>query len=183
MLFARAPQSLQILLQTLCRVSCVYISTSRKQLATSLPVRNPPSELSKREQNDRDFAPFRAIPNELFKTQLLKHIDPTQHFTNPRVRIQRRVERTSHHVVMLQFGAAKFGIEYVFKIPVTGTKERWNEEHAYAMDCEAMLMRYIKEKTHIPVPEIKAVELDAKNELGVPYILMKKLPGKTAYRV
>ncbi|KAI1668044.1 hypothetical protein Ptr902_12214 [Pyrenophora tritici-repentis] len=140
----------------------------------------PSEELSERAQHDRDFAPFRAISNDRFKAQLRKFLDPTNYFKDSRIRILRRTEGASHHVMMLQFGHPKYVMEYVFKIPVTGTVERWKEEHAYTMSCEALLIKYIKKHTNMPVPEIKEVDLGFDNELGAPYILMKKMHGKSA---
>jgi hypothetical protein len=154
-------------------------STPKQLGAQSLPP-PAPKPLTEEEQHDLDFAPIRAIPSELFKSVLLKHIDPTNYVTNPRVNIQRRTEGASHHVVMLQFGLGSFKVEYVIKFPLTGTKERWNEELAYTMRCEAMLMKHM-EPTDIPVPEIRAVVDTIDNELGAPYILMRRMPGKGAY--
>jgi hypothetical protein len=141
-----------------------------------------PESLTEVEQYDLEFAHLRAIPSALIKSVLLKHIDPTKSFTNPRVRVQRRTEGASHHVVMLQFGPADLNSEWVIKIPVTGTKERWNEELAHKMRCEAMLMKYIK-RTDLPVPRIHTVIDTINNELGAPYILMKRMPGKGAYHL
>jgi hypothetical protein len=78
----------------------------------------------------------RAIPNELFKIQLLLHIDPGRRFITKHCQVFRRTEGASHHVVMVRLGAKRLGIEYTFKILVTGTQERWNEELAYTMRCE-----------------------------------------------
>ena len=138
-------------------------------------------ELTERQQHDRDFAPFRAISVDRFKAQLRKYLDPSgEVFTNPRMRVLRRTEGASHHVVILQFGAPQYELDYVFKLPVTGTKERWKEEHAYTMNCEAMLIKHIKKHTDIPMPEIKQVDLGFENKLGAPYILMNRVRGKSA---
>lgn len=141
---------------------------------------SPSKELNEREQQECDFAPFRTISNKRFKAQLHKYLDPGNCIADPYIRVQRRTEGASHHVAILQFGAPQYKLEYVFKIPVTGTKERWKEEHAYTMNCEAMLIKYIKKHTNVPVPEIEQIDLGFENELGAPYILMKKVRGKSA---
>jgi hypothetical protein len=51
------------------------------------------------------------------------------------------------------------------------------------MKCEAMTMEYIGRHSCFPGPSIEAVETDIDNELGAPYILMGKMPGKGAYRL
>jgi hypothetical protein len=96
---------------------------------SSPTTKQPHSVVSKsltvEEQQAIDFGPMRAIPDELFKKQLLKHANPRNLFTIQQVRIQRRTEGASHHVVVLRFGSPKSGDECVIKIPITGTKERW----------------------------------------------------------
>jgi aminoglycoside phosphotransferase len=153
-----------------------------KQLSAPCTPAPAPKTLTEDEQHDLDFAPLRAIPSELFKSVLLKHVDPTNYFKNPRIHIQRRTEGASHHVVMLQFGPASFEADYVIKVPVTGTKELWNEERAHAMRCEAMLMKHM-ERTGIPVPQVRAVADNTDSDLGAPYILMRRVPGKGAHNL
>ncbi|CAO2657978.1 Nn.00g072380.m01.CDS01 [Neocucurbitaria sp. VM-36] len=173
-----------------CSVSST-IATEVNSKARSGPRRSQVSNLKpsaqasllERAQHDRDFAPLRAIPDELLKSQLLKHVDRFNDLTTKHCRIQRRTEGANHHVVILEIGPVSLGHEYVIKIPVTGTKERWTKKYAHTIQCEAILMWNLKKCTSIPVPEMISYENNIENELGAPYILMRKLDGKTAYNV
>jgi aminoglycoside phosphotransferase (APT) family kinase protein len=159
-------------------------TTAANPPTTKPPHSVVPKSLTDENQQEIDFGPIRAIPDELFKKQLLKHVNPRNRFTIDQVRLQRRTAGASHHVVILRLGPPKSGDEYVIKIPITGTKERWTEEYAHNMKCEAMTMDYIGGHTScFPAPSIEAVETDIDNELGGPYILMSKMPGKGAYRL
>ncbi|KAF2820256.1 hypothetical protein CC86DRAFT_471378 [Ophiobolus disseminans] len=109
------------------------------------------------------------------------HVDLSRHLTPKDCHILRRTEGGSHHVVIIRVGSARPSNEFVIKIPVTGTEERWCDEHAYTMRCEALLMNYLRKYTSIPVPEVIAFQDRIDNPLGAPYILMRKAFGKSAY--
>lgn len=126
---------------------------------------------------------MRAIPDSLLITQLLLHIDSFRTIPPESCHIQRRIEGASHHVVFIQVGPASRSRTYVIKIPVHGTFERWTPEHADIMRCEALLMQYMAKHTHIPVPKMISFEENVECELGAPYILMRKSPGRAAFHV
>ena len=46
------------------------------------------------------------------------------------------------------------------------------------MKSEIATMKYVKERTKIPIPEVYAYDLSSNNPIGAPYMLMNKLPGE-----
>ena len=70
---------------------------------------------------------------------------------------------------------------YIVRVPAIGTAARWQEGDAHNMRCEVALMKYLRQNTKIPVPEIVASEDDLHSHIGAPYILMKRLPGSPAH--
>ncbi|OAA48509.1 Aminoglycoside phosphotransferase [Metarhizium rileyi] len=67
-------------------------------------------------------------------------------------------------------------IQWIFRSPKT--KYALNNDTAYQLlASEAATLKYIREKTHIPVPEIYSYCATSENEIGIPYILMSKATG------
>ncbi|KAI8713022.1 hypothetical protein NCS52_01245300 [Fusarium sp. LHS14.1] len=50
-------------------------------------------------------------------------------------------------------------------------------------ESEIATIRYIKQHTSIPVPEIYYRDLDPDNEIGAAFVLMEKLPGRHLYKI
>jgi len=46
------------------------------------------------------------------------------------------------------------------------------------MESEIATMKYIRERTTIPIPDVYAYNFNSDNPIGVPYMLMNKLPGE-----
>lgn len=72
---------------------------------------------------------------------------------------------------------------YVIRIPAHGTLSHWTEEDAYMLEREVQLVEHIRRNTKVPVPRVLDYCSDCDNELEAPFILMTKLPGKSAYDI
>ncbi|KAF7553693.1 hypothetical protein G7Z17_g3435 [Cylindrodendrum hubeiense] len=93
---------------------------------------------------------------------------------------------TSHEIFILEFepkeGVVDTLVQAGFsciarfaRVSLPGNELRDNSEIA---TC-----RYVKSHTNIPVPEIYHVDLDPDNDVGAPYVLMEKMPGKDLYNM
>ncbi|EFW14640.1 hypothetical protein D8B26_007012 [Coccidioides posadasii str. Silveira] len=73
------------------------------------------------------------------------------------------------------------GLRWILKIPACGTPEQFTASAASALQSEALTMKLIQRETSVPIPDVFAFSSTLDNELGVPYILMKFMPGKSLY--
>lgn len=73
------------------------------------------------------------------------------------------------------------GVEWILKVPATGSHTRFDRIAADAMTSEALTMKMIKQYTTIPVPAVHSFDVSMDNEVGCPYILMDFLKGKPLY--
>ena len=74
------------------------------------------------------------------------------------------------------------GKSWVLKIPVNGHPRCWDEFAAGALASEAFTMRWIREKTTIPVPEVYRFDTSRDNAIGCPYIMMEYIKGQSLYQ-
>ncbi|CAH0016910.1 unnamed protein product [Clonostachys rhizophaga] len=70
------------------------------------------------------------------------------------------------------------GIEWVFRVPHTGRSQlkRWTASRLIVSEVATLV--FVKAHTRIPVPEVYAYEANWTNEIGVPFMLMSKAPGR-----
>lgn len=129
----------------------------------------------------RDFAAIRAIPDSNFKNILQFTIGPSTSFD--RLEVLERLEGSFNHVVMIRSNYDSGPEDYVIKVPFVGTIDRWQEGDAHNLRCEAGLMRYIRARIPVPVPEVLSYDDCLHNSIGAPYICMKRLPGTPAYNM
>lgn len=72
---------------------------------------------------------------------------------------------------------------YVVHVPGHATTEHWTAHDAYMMKREVQIIEYIRQNTSAPVPQVCAYSTDFNNTLGHPFIMMTRLPGKSAYSI
>lgn len=77
---------------------------------------------------------------------------------------------------IIQFGD---GVKYVIRIPAAGWGSRWTEHASNAFRSQALTMQFIKKSTIIPVPEVYDFDTTQTNTIGVPYMVMSFVPGRT----
>ncbi|PFH46515.1 hypothetical protein AMATHDRAFT_154639 [Amanita thiersii Skay4041] len=75
------------------------------------------------------------------------------------------------------------GIKWIARIPIHGVKESWSDRAAASMESQVLTMRFIKQNTTIPIPEIIHVDTTLDNKLGAPFVLMSWLDGKSVTSV
>ncbi|KAL6708859.1 hypothetical protein ACN47E_002266 [Coniothyrium glycines] len=137
---------------------------------------------SEDEFDRRDFETIRAIPSEVIK-KLVLNVMQQKHGSKPwTCFITHRKEGSYHHCVFLR--VELHGVleqEYVLKIPAHGTPKNWQyPEDAIVLKNEAQLMQRIMYATKCPLPEVVDFHPLVNNDLGAPYILLKKIPGSSA---
>ena len=75
------------------------------------------------------------------------------------------------------------GVRWLFKIPATGYRGRFDGLASETLRSEAMTMRLVKSGTSIPVPEVYKFSASLNNEMNCPYILMEHLQGRPLYEL
>jgi hypothetical protein len=72
---------------------------------------------------------------------------------------------------------------YIVRVPSHAMAEHWTAQDAYMMECEVQNIEFIGEHTSAPVPQICSYSTDFNNMLGHPFIMMTRLPEKSAYSI
>ena len=80
---------------------------------------------------------------------------------------------TNHEIFLLDFEP---GFECI------GRFSRF-KEHPGKAASEIATLRYVKDHTNVPVPGILYHDLDPANDVGAPFVLMEKLPGRPLYKI
>ena len=75
------------------------------------------------------------------------------------------------------------GVRWAFKVPVKGTRDKFDDFRANRLRSEALTMQLLKRETTIPLPEVYSFSASIDNELNCPFILMQFMPGKSVYEV
>ena len=73
------------------------------------------------------------------------------------------------------------GKSWVLKLPANGHSRCWDDFAAGALASEAFTMRWIREKTTIPVPGVYGFDTSMNNPIGCPYIMMECIKGQSLY--
>ncbi|KAL9131999.1 MAG: hypothetical protein Q9217_000209 [Psora testacea] len=83
-----------------------------------------------------------------------------------------------HILFQLKFGD---GARWVFKVPATGYRDRFDKFDAKALTSEALTMRLIKRETTVPIPEVYCFNASIHNDLCCPFILMEYIEAVPLY--
>ncbi|KAF2273452.1 uncharacterized protein EI97DRAFT_444969 [Westerdykella ornata] len=131
----------------------------------------------------RDWAAIHAISDHNLQriARVFVHTPSGRRPTLDQFRVTGRTEGTYHQIVFMELEAENQVQEFVVRIPAHGTEERWQRPDEDMLDDEAVLMRYIKHHTKVPLPKVLGSGCTVWNEIGAPFIIMEKLPGKQAY--
>lgn len=130
-----------------------------------------------------DWEVIRNIPDDTLRSLLLQFTDPTGKLPLEHTRVLGRTEGSYHHVVFLGLLRNRNVEEYVIRIPAHGTVAFWGREDIYMMDREVKLMVYLYHHTKVPVAEVLACNTMIGDLADFPFILMRKLPGNSAFDV
>ncbi|KAL1599866.1 hypothetical protein SLS60_007671 [Paraconiothyrium brasiliense] len=121
------------------------------------------------------WGPFQDIPDSSFATLAAKACssdEPGAPFV-----VERRVHGHHSLVVVLSNGTSKL----IVKIPVVGTKDRWNKQHEPILSSEADTMVWIKDQVpHFPVAEVLDYNTGFHNDIAAPYSCHSFIEGKSA---
>jgi hypothetical protein len=88
-----------------------------------------------------------------------------------------------NHIVAMAVKEGGQIVRYMVRVPAIGTASRWQEGDAHNMRGEMALLKYLRQHTKIPVPEVLAFADNLDTIIGAPFCLMKQLPGKPAHNV
>ena len=75
------------------------------------------------------------------------------------------------------------GVRWMFKVPITGSRVRFDELAEQALISEALTMRLLKRKTTIPVPEVHFFNTSFDNVVKCPFIMMDCLEGRPLHEL
>ncbi|KAF8904709.1 kinase-like domain-containing protein [Gymnopilus junonius] len=73
------------------------------------------------------------------------------------------------------------GVKWAARIPLHGVKESFHDSDAKALKSQALTMRFIKQNTSIPVPDVIHFDTTFDNALGAPFLLITWLEGIPIY--
>ncbi|GME37530.1 Aminoglycoside phosphotransferase [Neofusicoccum parvum] len=88
-----------------------------------------------------------------------------------------RIQGSNNAVYIVQYDGA-FPLKLCVRIPACGWGDRWTAQDADALRNIALTMRYVKQHTSFPVPEVLQSDTTFNNPLGAPYILMTYIEGR-----
>ena len=126
-----------------------------------------------------DWKAIRAISDEQIKNVVRKHLA-----AEGDLQVNSRTCGTYHLVAFItSVDATRSSKEWVIRIPAHGIASHWTPEDTYMLEREVQLVEHVRKNTKAPVPRIFAYSSDCNNELGSPFMLMSKLPGKCAYEI
>lgn len=93
---------------------------------------------------------------------------------------ERRVHGGNNLVVILSNGSSKV----IVKVPVNGTKERWNREHVPILVSEVATMWWIKDRLpDFPIADVLAYDAGFDNAIGTPYTCQSFIEGRSAVEI
>lgn len=126
-----------------------------------------------------EWKTIRAISNDQIELVARQHLRSSGNF-----RVTSRTSGTYNLVAFLSDTTISHSEpEYILRIPAHGTPSHWTQEDAYMLEREVQLMEHIRRNTKVPVAQVLTYCSNCNNELGSPYTLMTKLPGKSAYEI
>ncbi|OCL12238.1 hypothetical protein AOQ84DRAFT_373247 [Glonium stellatum] len=66
------------------------------------------------------------------------------------------------------------------RVPACGWGDHWSELHIRNFTSQACTMRYIRENTNLPMPEMLQIDETFNNALGAPFMIMTAVKGREA---
>ncbi|KAF2450324.1 hypothetical protein P171DRAFT_468684 [Karstenula rhodostoma CBS 690.94] len=91
--------------------------------------------------------------------------------------VESRVHGAHSFVVILSNGPSKLAV----KIPIVGTKDRWNPKHKPILVSEADTIQWVRDQVpHFPVAEVLDWDTTLDNDIGAPYSCWSFIQGKSA---
>jgi hypothetical protein len=130
-----------------------------------------------------DWAPLRAIPEQLFRSILLQHLPADHDISVDNIRCTQEIQGGNNFVRILEVQGGPYADRYVIKVPCVGTASRWLNEDAYMLRNDARTMLYIRKHTDVPCPEVLGFNDTLSNTLGAPYIIMRANKGISSNRI
>ena len=98
--------------------------------------------------------------------------------------VKRLTRGSNHEIFVLSFDISETAPESLRRAGFSCIARAAREAGQTARDeSEIVSARYVRRHTKIPVPEIYHYDLDPDNDVGAPYSLMERLPGKHLYKI
>ncbi|KAF2139913.1 uncharacterized protein K452DRAFT_231635 [Aplosporella prunicola CBS 121167] len=146
----------------------------RDGLVTSPVERNTTQALTPEHKDEVIWGSTRRISDDTLIRLTLRIINDGYRPGNVDCRVVKRTSGTFNKVHVVEFNSGK---KYVIRVPRFGTKSSWKAEDAVALRSQALTMRFISQKTDLPIPQLIAYDTTHNNEIGHPYIIMTFLEG------
>ncbi|KAF2090968.1 hypothetical protein K490DRAFT_62299 [Saccharata proteae CBS 121410] len=104
----------------------------------------------------------------------LRHIKPPDPLAGVGCVVTWRHNYRNHRLHLIQFHE---GDQLIVCVPAKGQLKFWTPDDEECLRTEAQTMRYIEQKTTVPVAHVYGFDTGFDNEIGAPYILLQRLNG------
>ncbi|CAK1357269.1 hypothetical protein CB0940_11600 [Cercospora beticola] len=158
----------------------------------SSPIQRPPSRVSSRLFVAEDFAEASEIEELLYwgptrdiaAEKLVKLLDKIG-------KKSKEAADTNYKLISKHCGSyncayileSNFKERTCIRVPAYGFPGRWNDFDAKLLRESALGMKYIRDKTDLPIPRLLSYDLSLDNEIGAPFIAMSYLGGRPVEEV
>lgn len=123
-----------------------------------------------------DFEGLPGYVSSIRHLQSLKEVDETIPFE---CEIRMTPMFGSYHVLFPVIFSD--GVQWLIKVPAAGCVGSWDSSAARSLRSEASTMKFLNDKTSIPVPKVYGFNSNLDNPVGCPFILMEHLDGRPLY--
>jgi aminoglycoside phosphotransferase (APT) family kinase protein len=148
----------------------------------STPSPSPTSSNSSNDDVDEElwWGPVQAINHSKIRVLVLRLVG---HLFGQQCFVSDVKQDTCNRVFFVKFLVTE--IEVCVKVLAAGWPGRWSPQEAQRLRCEALTLRYMRQRLghRFPSPNCVSYDTDMNNEIHAPYILMTILPGKPGYTV
>lgn len=94
-------------------------------------------------------------------------------------KLVKRLSGSYNIVYVMEAGTTKL----VIRVPATGWGAGMTKATADALESQVAIMRLIRKKTEVPVPEVYSFDSTNNNEISAPFICVSFIPGETVSHV
>ncbi|KAK8181322.1 kinase-like domain-containing protein [Phyllosticta citribraziliensis] len=123
--------------------------------------------------DDIYWGPVMRISKSTVVELVKSHIDPASAIPEPECMVECIEQGAWNRAFLVRISSEKF----ILRVPSLGVRGVWNRHKALQLRSSALSMRWIRNNTRIPVPEVLAYDITHKNEIGHPFTLMRHVSG------
>ena len=75
------------------------------------------------------------------------------------------------------------GVSWAIRIPLSNKYGTYEESQERCIQSEVEIMQFLRRHTSIPIPQVYAFDVCTANPIGVPFILMEFISGRSVHEV